>query len=221
MSTPSILLSVAFFLSYRAALFGSFALTHWRCFVWFTGHSGAIWPRGCERGKVCICANAHRRSCTYIRTGNTDGLSCCKREKKAINRNSQWECWGEREALMSRWRHISVFHVERCEGRGNVTTNKINVQHKQARRDELWERDEDEAAVSSEENGCEWGNVSGFTPLRTEKKDLDVSRHVQKNMWVITLKMVWKYVTEVDKSTFFSMLKNFTLLTLLSHYSWV
>lgn len=80
------------------------------------------WPLWfCERGKVRICANVHRRSCTYIRTGNTDGLSCCKREgkkKRAINRNSQWECWGEREALMSHWRRISVFHVERCEGRG-------------------------------------------------------------------------------------------------------
>lgn len=38
---------------------------------------------------------------------------------------------------MSRRRHISVFHVERCEGRRNVTTNKINVRRKQAKRDDL------------------------------------------------------------------------------------
>lgn len=58
---------------------------------------------------------------------------------KKGHKSKQPECRGEANALMLRCRHISVFHVERCESRGNVTTNKINVNHKQAKRNKLWE----------------------------------------------------------------------------------
>lgn len=72
--------------------------------------------------------------------GNTDGLSCCKKvkkKKKGHKLKQPVRALGAGEALMSCWRRISVFHDERCEGQGNVTANKINVQHKQAKRDEL------------------------------------------------------------------------------------
>lgn len=61
------------------------------------------------------------------------------------------------------------------------------------------------------------------SPAYRKKNDLDASRHVQKNVWVITLKVLWKSVTEVDNNTFLNVkmlyVKSFTLLTLLSHYS--
>lgn len=82
---------------------------------------------------VHACVHAH----TYVRETLMVFHVVGKKKKRHINQNSQRERWGEREALMSRWRRISVFHVERFEGRGNVTANKINVQHKQARGDEL------------------------------------------------------------------------------------
>ena len=60
-----------------------------------------------ERESVCPCKYV-------LRLGNTDGLSCLRKvkKKKSINRNSQRMRRGEGEALMSRWRRISVFHIE-------------------------------------------------------------------------------------------------------------
>lgn len=99
------------------------------------------------RGREKVCVRAH----TYyvwetLMVFHVWGR--LEKKKKAINRNSQRKRQGEGEALMSRWRRISVFHVERWEGRGNVPTNKINVKHKQAKKRLIMRRlPRDESAV--------------------------------------------------------------------------
>lgn len=76
---------------------------------------------------VCVCVLVYVRGTLMV-------FHVAGRFEKSHKSKQDEGALGKGESLMSCWRRISVFHVERCEVRGKVTANKINVQHKQAKR---------------------------------------------------------------------------------------